>query len=70
MTEDTLEAFFKRAKTEGVIDFYLRIGVAKGGHLGFYIHPQNRDGETGDFTVSGSSVKKIDNNGQDNPGND
>lgn len=59
---DTLEAYFKRAETEGVIDFNLRIMRTPEGELDFYIHPQNTNGETGDFTVSGTRVEKIKNN--------
>lgn len=59
---DTIEAYFERAETDGVIDFHLRIMRTQGGKLGFYIHPQNKNGETGDFTVSGTLVEKIKNN--------
>ncbi|MCK9994271.1 MAG: hypothetical protein Dbin4_02791 [Alphaproteobacteria bacterium] len=59
---DTLEAYFERAEMQGVIDFHLRIMRTPEGKLDFYIHPQNQNGETGDFTVSGTSVEKIKNN--------
>jgi hypothetical protein len=59
MDEDTIQEFFDRAMAGGVIDFHLRLVRNPDGLLDFYIHPQGRDGETGDFTVSGAFVTKI-----------
>lgn len=56
----TLEDYFERAEGAGVIDFALRIVRSPQGKLDFYIHPQNVSGETGDFTVSGGFVSKLD----------
>lgn len=57
--EDTIQEYLERAETAGVIDFHLRTVRTPEGKLDFYIHPQGHDGETGDFTVSGSFVSKI-----------
>ena len=43
----------------GVIDFHLRIVKSPEGLLDFYIHPENKDGETGDFHVSGGFVTRV-----------
>lgn len=56
---DTIQEFFDRADANGTIDFHLRIVRNPDGLLDFYIHPQGKDGETGDFTVSGAFVTKI-----------
>lgn len=58
MNDDTLEDYFRRAEKDGVIDFHLRTMRTPEGLLDFYIHPQNRDGETGDFHVSGAFITK------------
>lgn len=57
--EDTLQDYFERAEVSEIIDFHLRIIRSPEGKLDFYLHPQNRDGETGDFTVSGGFVSKL-----------
>lgn len=59
---NTFEEYFDRAEKTGAIDFHLRIMRTPEGKLDFYIHPHNRDGQTGDFTVSGGFVSKIKNN--------
>lgn len=56
---DTIQDYFDRAEAKGAIDFHLRIMRNPDGLLDFYIHPQSRDGETGNFTVSGAFVTKI-----------
>ena len=56
---DTFEEYLERAEKAGVIDFHLRIKRTPQGKLDFCIHPQGRDGETGDFTVSAAFVSKI-----------
>lgn len=45
----------------GRIDFHLRVVRGPNGELDFYIHPQNADGNTGDFTVAGGKVSAIPN---------
>lgn len=57
--EDTFEEYLERAAKVGVIDFHLRVLRSPEGKLDFYIHPRDRDGETGDFTVSAAFVSKI-----------
>ena len=57
--DDTIQEFFERAEKIGIIDFYLRTMRTPEGKLDFYIYPVGRDGETGDFTVSGAFVSKI-----------
>lgn len=59
--EDTFEEYLERAEKAGAIDFHLRIMRTPQGKLDFYIHPQGRNGETGDFTVSAAFVSKIKN---------
>ena len=56
---DTFEDYLVRAEREGIIDFHLRIMRTPQGGLDFYIHPQDRDGETGDFKISGGFVVKL-----------
>src|SRR5262249_18501762 len=60
--DDTLEDYLMRAEAAGAIDFHLRIVRSPQGKLDFYIHPQDRDGETGDFSVSGGFVTKVPDN--------
>ena len=59
--EDTFQEYLERAEKAGAIDFHLRIMRTPEGKLDFYIHPQGRDGETGDVTVSAAFVSKIKN---------
>lgn len=56
---DTFEDFLMRAESNGMIDFHLRIVRSPEGLLDFYIHPQDRDGETGDFHVGGGFVTRV-----------
>lgn len=58
--EDTIFDYFTRAEKNGVIDFSLRIVLSPEGALDFYIYPTGKDGETGDFTVNGAFVSKLD----------
>ena len=62
LQQDTFEKYLARAENEGVIDFRIRTVRTPDGKLDFYIHPQDRNGDTGDFTVSGNMVSKIKNN--------
>lgn len=55
----TFEEFLERAEKAGTIDFHLRTVRSPEGKLDFYIHPQGKDGETGDFTVSAAFVTKL-----------
>lgn len=57
---DTFQEYLERGEKAGAIDYDLRIMRTPEGKLDFYIHPANRDGETGDFTVSGGFVSKLD----------
>lgn len=56
---NTLQEYFDRAETAGITTFTLRTLRSPEGKLDFCIHPQGRDGETGDFTVSGAFVSKL-----------
>lgn len=56
----TFEKYLADAEQKGVIDFNLRITRTPEGMLDFYIHPAGQDGETGDFSVSGSFVSRLD----------
>jgi hypothetical protein len=58
-TLSTLEEYFERAESGGIADFHLRTMRTPENRIDFYIHPQGRDGETGDFTVSGGFVTKL-----------
>jgi len=57
---DTFQEYLERAEKAGVIDLSLRIIRTPEGALDFYIHHTGRDGETGDFTVNGGFVRKLD----------
>lgn len=61
MHPDTFEDYLVRAESAGAIDFHLRVMRTPEGSLDFYIHPQDKDGETGDFKVSGAFVVKLEN---------
>lgn len=61
MAEDTLQEYLDRGEASGVIDYALRIVRTPEGSLDFYIRPQDKDGETGDFTISGCFVRKLEN---------
>lgn len=56
---DTFGEFLERAYAAGVIDFSLRVVKSPEGLTDFYIHPSDRDGETGDFHVSAAFVTKL-----------
>lgn len=58
--DDTFQEYLERAEANGVIDFHVRIVRSPQGKLDFYIHPQGKDGETGDFTVAAAFVTKLD----------
>jgi hypothetical protein len=57
---DTFYEYLERAEKDGIIDFSLRIVRNPQGCLHFYIHPYGKDGETGDFSVNGGFVCKLD----------
>ena len=59
MADDTIQEYLERAIAKGVIDFHVRAVHSPEGLLDFYIHPQNTNGETGDFHVSGAFVTKL-----------
>lgn len=65
--EGTIQEYLERAEKIGIIDFNLRIMRTPEGKLDFYIYPQGRSGETGDFTVSGAFVSKINSAGSSRP---
>jgi hypothetical protein len=70
MAEDTFQDFLERAEAANVIDFRMRIVRSPKGHLDFYIHPDGKNGDTGDFHVSGSFVTPMRDNlatGSDRP---
>lgn len=43
---------------DGVIDHALRAHVREDGAVEFYIHPNDRDGETADFIAKGATVRE------------
>jgi|GEM_PF-3216521 len=55
----TFEEYLASAEAEGVVDFHIRIVRTPEGLLDFYIHPQDRDGDTGDFAVAGGVVRRL-----------
>lgn len=55
----SLFEFFKLELAEGKIDFALRAAETEDGHIYFYIHPQGKDGRTGDFYVDNSSPNRV-----------
>jgi hypothetical protein len=46
----TFNGYLEINEVAGIIDFHLRIVRGPDG-LDFYIHPQGKDGLTGDFTI-------------------
>lgn len=59
---DTFQVFLERAEANGVTAFNLCIVRAPEGQLDFYIHPDSKDGETGNYTVNGAFVNQIHDN--------
>ena len=58
----TFHGYLISEQAKGVVDFSLRLVRGPNGELDFYIHPSNRNGETGDFTVVGNVVLPIEDN--------
>lgn len=52
----TLEQYFHENMDQDVIDFSVRARSFGNGRVGFYIHPDDRDGETLDFMVQGNTL--------------
>ena len=52
----TLERYFHENMDRDVIDFAVRARHYGNGQIGFYIHPDGRDGETLDFHVVGNEL--------------
>ena len=52
----TLEQYFHENMDRDVIDFSVRARSFGSGRVGFYIHPDGRDGETLDFMVQGNTL--------------
>lgn len=55
-----LHSYLTDGLRTGVIDYRLRVLTNPDGKLDFYIHPDGRDGETGDFEVIGNAVVPLD----------
>ena len=53
----TLERYFHENLDRDVIDFAVRARHYGNGQIGFYIHPNGRDGETLDFNVVGNELR-------------
>ena len=53
----TLEQYFHENMDRDVIDFSVRARSFGSGRVGFYIHPDGRDGETLDFMVQGNTLE-------------
>lgn len=54
-----LETYLKECHAEGIIDFHIRTQITVSSDkdiITFYIHPQDRDGKTLDFAVSGNNL--------------
>lgn len=52
----TLEQYFHENMDRDVVDFLVRARSFGSGRVGFYIHPDGRDGETLDFMVQGNTL--------------
>lgn len=52
----TLERYFHENMDRDVVDFAVRARHYGNGQIGFYIHPDGRDGETLDFYVAGNEL--------------
>lgn len=52
----TLEKYFHENMDRDVFDFSVRARNFGPGKIGFYIHPDSRDGETLDFMVQGNEL--------------
>lgn len=52
----TLEQYFHENMDRDTIDFLVRARSFGSGRVGFYIHPDGRDGETLDFMVQGNTL--------------
>ena len=52
----TLEQYIHENMDRDVIDFSVRARSFGSGRVGFYIHPDGRDGETLDFMVQGNTL--------------
>ena len=53
----TLEQYIHENMDRDVIDFSVRARSFGSGRVGFYIHPDGRDGETLDFMVQGNTLE-------------
>lgn len=53
----TLERYFHENMDRDVTDFAVRARYFGNSQLGFYIHPDGRDGETLDFHVHGNELR-------------
>jgi len=56
--KSSFEDYLHRSLKAGNIDFNMRAQKDLAGTITFYIHPQNIDGETGDFIVFGYDVRR------------
>lgn len=52
----TFEQYLADARANDIIDFRLRTVENGDGGLDFYIHPADKDGDTGDFEVLNNAV--------------
>ncbi len=52
----TLEQYIHENMDRDVVDFAVRVRSYGNGKVGFYIHPEGRDGETLDFVVEGNTL--------------
>lgn len=55
----TLERYLHENMDREVIDFAVRARNLGNGRMGFYIHPDSRDGETLDFVVTGNALDTL-----------
>lgn len=58
-SRDTFSEYLERHEKNGIVDFRLRLVRTPEGLLDFYMYPMGKDGETGDFHVSGTFVSKL-----------
>lgn len=57
MESPTLEDFFRDCFSRFIINFDLRVQMNERGEIGFYVHPEGREGATLDFIVVGNAVR-------------
>ena len=57
---ETLESYLRNGTKNGAYDYAIRATEDESGNVQFYIHPQNADGDTIDYKVTGNSLYPAD----------